>query len=68
MLMQDSGISELPDPYDPPKGCAFAARCPAADSLCRAQRPPLDTARGQPGHLAACFHPPGGAGRSKGGK
>jgi peptide/nickel transport system ATP-binding protein len=49
---------ELPDPYDPPVGCAFAARCPAADDLCRSRRPGLDAAAVDRFHLAACFHPP----------
>ena len=54
----DADDTELPDPYDPPPGCAFAARCPAADELCRTQRPPLDAAAVDGAHLAACFHPP----------
>ncbi|MEQ9125160.1 MAG: ATP-binding cassette domain-containing protein, partial [Alphaproteobacteria bacterium] len=33
--------TELPDPTRPPRGCAFAARCPLADARCRAERPPL---------------------------
>lgn len=49
--------TELPDPYDPPQGCAFAARCPRADAACRAVRPSLDPAPDAPGHLAACYHP-----------
>jgi oligopeptide/dipeptide ABC transporter ATP-binding protein len=52
---------DLPDPYDPPKGCAFAARCPAADELCRSERLGLDAAVANEGHSAACFHSPGKA-------
>jgi peptide/nickel transport system ATP-binding protein len=49
--------AELPDPLNPPPGCAFARRCPAATELCRTTRPALvdDGA----GHLAACHHPAG---------
>jgi len=48
---------ELPDPYAPPQGCAFAARCPAASDLCRANRPDLSVGAVDGRHLAACFHP-----------
>lgn len=54
----ETGDGELPDPYDPPIGCAFAARCPAADDLCRTRRPDLDAGAVDGAHLAACFHPP----------
>ncbi len=33
--------SELPDPANPPKGCAFAARCPQAIAQCRESIPSL---------------------------
>lgn len=49
--------AELPDPYNPPRGCAFAARCSHADDVCRAARPPLEPAPDEPGHFAACYHP-----------
>ncbi|WP_092369330.1 ABC transporter ATP-binding protein [Cribrihabitans marinus] len=47
--------SELPDPLNPPPGCAFAGRCPRATDLCRATDPPLE----QMGEdqFAACHHP-----------
>jgi len=32
---------EVPNPLDPPSGCAFHPRCPHADMRCRAERPPL---------------------------
>ncbi|MDX1374545.1 MAG: ATP-binding cassette domain-containing protein [Burkholderiales bacterium] len=32
---------EVPNPLDPPRGCAFHPRCPHADARCRAERPPL---------------------------
>ncbi|HET7413587.1 MAG TPA: oligopeptide/dipeptide ABC transporter ATP-binding protein [Pararhizobium sp.] len=55
--MAEDAETELPDPYHPPKGCAFAARCPRADAVCRAARPPLEPAPDGAGHLAACYHP-----------
>ncbi|MEM9796343.1 MAG: oligopeptide/dipeptide ABC transporter ATP-binding protein [Pseudomonadota bacterium] len=33
---------EIPDPIDPPKGCAFHPRCPLAVDICRKERPPLE--------------------------
>ncbi|MFV0303484.1 MAG: ABC transporter ATP-binding protein [Paracoccus sp. (in: a-proteobacteria)] len=46
---------EIPSAFDLPRGCAFAARCPRATDLCRAENPPLrDLA---PGHPVACHHP-----------
>ncbi|MGH1367103.1 MAG: ABC transporter ATP-binding protein [Maritimibacter sp.] len=47
--------AELPDPLNPPKGCAFAGRCPRVTDECRAASPPL-TDQGD-GQFAACFHP-----------
>ncbi|MGB3407432.1 MAG: oligopeptide/dipeptide ABC transporter ATP-binding protein [Jannaschia sp.] len=32
---------EIPDPIDPPKGCAFHPRCPLAVDRCTAERPRL---------------------------
>ena len=32
---------EIPDPINPPSGCAFNPRCPLASDLCRAERPEL---------------------------
>ncbi|HMQ41691.1 MAG TPA: ATP-binding cassette domain-containing protein [Paracoccus sp. (in: a-proteobacteria)] len=47
--------TELPDPLNPPPGCAFAARCPRASETCRKLDPPLsDMGHGQ---YAACHHP-----------
>lgn len=50
---------ELPDPIKPPPGCAFSARCPAADKACRFQQPLMRGATDNPDHLFACFHPGG---------
>jgi peptide/nickel transport system ATP-binding protein len=47
--------TELPDPLNPPPGCAFAARCPRASERCRAETPELSDAAGRTS--AACFHP-----------
>ena len=50
----ESRETELPDPLNPPPGCAFAARCPRAADRCRAAAPVLEW------HGAvqvACFHP-----------
>ena len=37
---------EVPNPLNPPAGCAFNPRCPQADARCRAERPQLLTLRG----------------------
>ncbi len=47
--------AELPDPLNPPPGCAFAARCPHAEADCRSEAPPLTEIDSD--HDAACFHP-----------
>lgn len=49
--------SELPDPLNPPPGCAFAGRCPRATDLCREQDPALEE-MGED-QFAACHHPLG---------
>jgi oligopeptide/dipeptide ABC transporter ATP-binding protein len=46
---------EIPSPYNQPPGCAFAARCGAANDLCRTVRPQLSTDAS--GHATACHHP-----------
>jgi peptide/nickel transport system ATP-binding protein len=42
---------EVPNPIDPPRGCAFHPRCPHADDRCRRERPSLFAAGGT---LVAC--------------
>jgi peptide/nickel transport system ATP-binding protein len=42
---------EVPDPIEPPPGCAFHPRCPFADERCRHERPELTPAGGT---LVAC--------------
>jgi peptide/nickel transport system ATP-binding protein len=45
--MHDTGrartpvLGEVPNPLDPPTGCAFNPRCPHANERCRAERPQL---------------------------
>ena len=46
---------ELPDPLNPPPGCAFAGRCPRASDLCRRDVPQLRAVEGE--QFAACHHP-----------
>lgn len=47
--------NELPDPLNPPTGCAFAGRCPKVSDLCRSREPKLS--RMENGQFAACHHP-----------
>jgi peptide/nickel transport system ATP-binding protein len=42
---------EVPNPIDPPTGCAFHPRCPFANARCRAERPSLRAAEGT---MVAC--------------
>jgi len=51
----EATTAELPDPLNPPPGCAFAERCPAASDLCRRERPAFRDVRDA--HYAACHHP-----------
>lgn len=53
-IQAEAEPAELPDPLNPPPGCAFASRCPRADATCRDRRPPLEAAGGR---TAACWHP-----------
>jgi len=47
--------SELPDPLNPPPGCAFVTRCPRATDRCRTAEPKLRPLGEH--QLAACHHP-----------
>lgn len=44
---------ELPNPLNPPEGCAFCTRCPLAKDRCRTERPKLTEV--EPGRKIACF-------------
>ncbi|MDT5222412.1 MAG: peptide/nickel transport system ATP-binding protein [Mycobacterium sp.] len=44
-----------PDLHSIPKGCAYQARCPLVQDVCRISRPPLDTVGSR--HRAACHFP-----------
>ncbi len=59
-LSSETGHVDLPDPYNPPPGCAFAARCPRASGQCTTSLPQLES-HGSAGasHQAACWHPHG---------
>lgn len=46
---------EIPSPINPPSGCTFRTRCPAAKEECAMSVPELKEI--EPGHFAACFHP-----------
>jgi peptide/nickel transport system ATP-binding protein len=56
-LIPEDANTELPDPYNPPPGCAFFARCPRGTDICTNAQPPLSAAAGHPEHQAACYHP-----------
>jgi peptide/nickel transport system ATP-binding protein len=37
---------EVPNPLNPPSGCAFHPRCPHANARCKAERPSLNAFQG----------------------
>lgn len=46
---------ELPDPHNPPPGCAFSSRCPRVMAACREAIPALDEYPSD--HRVRCIHP-----------
>ncbi|KAA0020955.1 ATP-binding cassette domain-containing protein [Salinicola corii] len=52
----DIGLGDaMPDPSDPPSGCAFHPRCPKAQALCRQTRPRLEDIQGDNARVACHF-------------
>ncbi len=51
----EAATAELPDPLNPPPGCAFAGRCRYAGEDCRLSVPELVEV--DEDHAVACFHP-----------
>jgi len=55
LKVPDNSNVELPDPLNPPAGCAFAGRCTRATEACRHTEPALIQLENE--HLVRCYHP-----------
>ncbi len=56
LVVEDQTLEgELPSAIDPPAGCRFNTRCPAATEECRTVEPQLRDVGDQ--HFVACHHP-----------
>jgi peptide/nickel transport system ATP-binding protein len=53
-----------PSLLDPPSGCRFAPRCPAARARCSVEEPPLEPTPGAVAHQVACWFPADGPSRA----
>ncbi len=51
-LPQAMVSGDIPNPANPPTGCAFSGRCPIKEKICEDSEPPLQEIA--PGHFAAC--------------
>jgi oligopeptide/dipeptide ABC transporter ATP-binding protein len=49
--------AELPDPFNPPRGCSFATRCPRAQKRCYEQQPVLESTEDENRNAVACWYP-----------
>ncbi|MEJ2361559.1 MAG: ATP-binding cassette domain-containing protein [Gammaproteobacteria bacterium] len=55
--LPESESIELPDPFNPPRGCSFARRCPRAQDKCHEQQPSLESVDDSHKTAAACWFP-----------
>ncbi|WP_435361735.1 ABC transporter ATP-binding protein [Haloarchaeobius sp. DFWS5] len=46
---------DIPDPENPPSGCPFHTRCPAAREVCKNEMPDSYAGSDAPGHEVSCF-------------
>lgn len=46
---------DVPNPVNPPSGCAFHTRCPYATEKCAIQQPKMEEI--EPGHFVSCHYP-----------
>jgi len=46
---------DIPDPEDPPSGCPFHTRCPAAREVCKEEMPGSYAGSEDSGHEVSCF-------------